>query len=84
MSSYMSHGRWGSARRCEQDNDWRGAAKIWRELGEHKHAEACELILESNEKGDRWRLRVKQLMATAQEEAYRQATFEIYGPHDET
>ena len=77
-----SHSKWQSARRAEHDSCWIEAAGIWREIGENSQADACESIASATDKGDRWRRRVKELMARYQAEAYRQATEEVYGPPD--
>ena len=67
------------AMREQMAMNWFKAAKIWREIGDHKNAEACEAIRDACDKGDRFRARVTQLIEDATLKAYAQANEEIYG-----
>jgi len=66
------------ARREQMALNWFKAAKLWRELGEHKNAEACETIRDACDKGDRFRARVDELMREATLKVYARANKEIY------
>ncbi len=67
------------ARREQMALNWFKAAELWREIGEHGNAEACMVIKEACDKGDRFRARVEELMGQATLEVYAQANKEIYG-----
>ena len=69
------------ARREQMAMRWVKAAEIWRDVGDHANAEACLAIQEANDKGDRFRARVTQLLEAATLKAYAQANEEIYGDH---
>ena len=44
----------------EEKGDWREAENIWRTLGNEREAEACKLIADSIERGDKYRQQVKE------------------------
>jgi len=67
------------ARREQMAMHWRKAAVIWRDIGDHANAEACEAIQDACDKGDRFRARVTELIGEATVKAYAQANKEIYG-----
>lgn len=71
------------ALRAERDLDWRTAYEHWAMAGEHEKAECCRYIAEACEKGDRYRARVRALVAEGlgrkMDDIYRQASVEVYG-----
>jgi len=69
------------ARDFERAMRWEEAANAWDAQGSHVHAAACRRIATANEKGDRFRARVKELQAEGFVYwiALIQANKEIYG-----
>lgn len=56
----MSNASIDQARRHEQNNEWRPAAAQWKSINCMDDYNACMLIAESIERGDRFRERVKE------------------------
>jgi hypothetical protein len=52
---YMTLESWQAAKTAEARCDWHKAAEIWDANGERLLGDACRLIIQANERGDRFR-----------------------------
>ena len=68
------------AQEYQRHSQWELAALEWEKMGEQLQADACRMIKESGDRGDRFRARVRELTdaGTPYQKALEQADREVY------